>query len=335
MRIPGIVLLLAAAACGCGDPSAGKRLDGAGSSFVDPMMQEWAAAYKKEKGVSVNYQSKGSGAGIKGMTSQDVHFGCSDAPLNDEQVEICKERNGEVIHVPLCMGAIVLAYNLKDVPDLVFDGKALIGIFSGAITSWDDPAIAKLNPGKTLPKLKVTVARRSDASGSTFILTDYFTKVDKDGWKPGRGTEIKWPVGTGAKGTDGVASLIKQTEGTIGYVEQIYAVDNKLPFASVINASGKAIKPDTKSVTAAAATVAIPDDLRYSITDAPGEGAYPLAGTVWAIVYVKQPAAVAKQVKELLWWITHEGQALTGKLHYAALPDSLVKRIEKKLDLIK
>ncbi len=329
----GFVLL--ALACGCGGGAASNRLDGAGSTFVEPMMQEWAEKYNGAKGVAINYQGKGSGAGIKGMTSQDVHFGCSDAPLNDEQIEICKERNGEVLHVPLCMGAIVLAYNLKDLPDLVFDGKTLIGIFSGAITSWDHEAIAKLNPGKTLPKLKITVARRSDASGSTYILTDYFTKVDKAAWKPGRGTEIKWPVGTGAKGTDGVAALVKQTEGTIGYVEMIYALDNKIPFGQVINSKGKAVKAEMKSVTAAAAAADIPDDLRYSITDPPGEDAYPIAGTVWAIVYVKQPAAVAQRLKDFLWWVTHDGQRLTDKLHYAPLPAALVKKIEAKLALIK
>ena len=205
-------LLLAGLLClGCGDTKS--RLEGAGSSFVDPMMQEWAGLYKKAKGVPVNYQSKGSGAGIKMMTGQEVDFGCSDAPLNDEQLSECKAAGGDVIHVPLCMGAIVPAYNLPDLPDLTFDGPTLIAIFLGKITRWNDPALAKLNPGKDLPDVKISVAFRSDASGSSYILTDYFTQIDADAWTPGKGTAPKFPTGTGAKGNDGVAGLVKGTRG--------------------------------------------------------------------------------------------------------------------------
>jgi phosphate ABC transporter phosphate-binding protein len=325
-------LLLAGLLClGCGDTKA--RLEGAGSSFVDPIMQEWAGLYKKSRGVPVNYQSKGSGAGIKMMTGQEVDFGCSDAPLSDEQLKECKDTGGDVLHVPLCMGAIVPAYNLPDLPDLVFDGPTLIAIFLGKITRWNDPALASLNPGKNLPDEKISVAFRSDASGSSYILTDYFTQIDRAAWTPGKGVAPKFPAGTGAKGNDGVAGLIKGTRGTIGYVELIYALKNNLPYGRVVNARGKAVKAEMKSVTAAAATADVPDDLRYSIVNAPGEDAYPISGTVWAIAYVKQGPWGGK-LKDFLWWVTHEGQKEMEKLHYAPLPEGLVKKIEGKLGLI-
>jgi phosphate transport system substrate-binding protein len=333
------VLLAALAACaslfGLGCSGDGKRpLQGAGSTFVDPIMQEWASVYKKEKGVTVNYQAKGSGAGISMMTNKEVDFGCSDAPLNEEQIATAKEKGGEVIHIPLCMGGIVPAYNLPDLPDLVFSGEVLMKIYLEKITSWDDPELVKLNPMKKLPKEKISVAYRSDASGSTYILTDYFMKIDKEAWTPRRGTTIKFPVGTGSKGTDGVAGFVKQNKGAIGYVELIYALKNDIPYGSVINAAGNPIKADMKSVTAAAATAEIPDDLRYSITNAPGKDAYPIAGTVWAIVYTKQPARKAEPVREFLTWVTHDGQKLTEKLHYAPLPEVVVKKIDDKLKKI-
>ncbi len=326
----GVTATLVGLGCGGSGPRA---LQGAGSTFVDPLMQEWAVHYKKEKGITVNYQAKGSGAGISMMSEKKVDFGCSDAPLNDEQLDEAKNQGGDVIHVPLCMGAIVPAYNLPGVPDLVFSGKALVDIYLGKITSWDDDALKKLNPNARLPAEKISVAYRSDSSGSTDILTDYFTKIAGKDWTPGRGTAIKFPVGTGSKGTDGVAGFIKQTRGAIGYVELIYA-HNKIPYGAVINRKGKAVKGSMKSVTAAAAAAEIPDDLRYSITNAPGEDAYPIAGTVWAIVYTRQPARKVKPLRDFLTWITHDGQQYTDQLHYAALPDKLVKKIDAKLELI-
>jgi phosphate transport system substrate-binding protein len=265
------------------------------------------------------------------MTKKEVDFGCSDAPLNEEQLKTAEESGGEVVHIPLCMGAIVPAYNLPDAPELVFSGPVLMNIYLGKIKKWNDPALVKLNPGKNLPKLDISVAYRSDSSGSTYILTDYFMKIDDQAWSPRRGTSIAFPVGTGSKGTDGVAGFVKQTEGAIGYVELIYALKNKIPYGSVINAKGKAIKGDMKSVTAAAATAEIPDDLRYSITNAPGEDAYPIAGTVWAIVFTKQPAKKAEPLREFLTWITHDGQKHVEKLHYAPLPEKVVKKIDAKL----
>lgn len=330
MRALCFLPVLTILALGCGDSPRRVRLEGAGSSFVDPLMQEWAGIYKKTQSVAINYQSKGSGAGIKMMTGQEVDFGCSDAPLSDEQLADCQKAKGEVIHVPLCMGAIVPAYNLPDLPDLIFDGPTLMQIYLGKITMWNDPALVKLNPGKTLPEEKITVAFRSDASGSTFILTDYFTQIDKAAWTPGKGTAPKFPVGTGAKGSDGIAGLIKGTRGTIGYVEMIYAMKNGIPYGRVVNAKGKAIKAEMSSVTAAAATATIPDDLRYSIVNPPGEEAYPISGTVWAIAYTKQ-GAKAKPVKDFLTWATHEGQKEMESLHYARLPEAVVKKIEAKL----
>jgi phosphate transport system substrate-binding protein len=298
------------------------------------MMQDWASAYSKAKGVEVNYQAKGSGAGIHMMTDKEVDFGCSDAPLNEEQLEKAKEAGGEVIHIPLCMGGIVPAYNLPGVPDLVFSGQVLMDIYLGNITHWDDKELKKLNPKAKLPHKEIAVAFRSDSSGSTHILTDYFTKINKEAWTPGVSTAIKFPTGTGSKGTAGVAGFVKNNEGAIGYVELIYAIKNEIPYGAVLNQKGKAIKADTKSVTAAAATAKIPEDLRYSITDPPGEDAYPISGTVWALVYVNQPADKVKPLTDFLTWATHDGQELCEKQHYARLPEGLVKKIEGKLKKI-
>jgi phosphate transport system substrate-binding protein len=330
-------VLLGCATCtgcsGCG--GGGQRLDGAGSSFVDPMMQEWASIYEKDKGVKINYQSRGSGAGIDMMTGQEVDFGCSDSPLNDNQLAKAKAKNGDVIHVPLCMGAIVPIYNVPGDPELHFTGEVLADIYLGNVKKWNDPEIVKLNPGAKLPDLEIAVVRRSDSSGSTFIWTDYFTKVSKK-WDKGASTAVEWPVGVGQKGNDNVAGHVKRTEGAIGYVELIYALKNDIKFGTVKNQTGKDIKADTKSVTAAAAGFAdkIPDDLRYSLTNAPGEDSYPISGTVWAILYVKQPPDKGKKLKDFLTWATHEGQKETAKLHYAALPEELVKKVEGKLALI-
>lgn len=325
MRV--VCFLAVLLAFGCGDVKT--RLEAAGSSFVDPMMQEWAAAYRKEHGVPLNYQSKGSGAGVRMMTMREVDFGCSDAPMTDEQLDECRANGGDVIHVPLCLGAIVPAYNLPDLPDLVFDGPTLIAIYLGHVTRWDDPALAKLNPGRELPARKISVAFRSDASGSTHVFTDFLTQAGA-AWTPGRGTAVRFPAGTGAKGNDGVAGLIKNTPGTIGYVELIYALKNDLPHGRVVNPKGKAVKAEMRSVTAAAATACVPDDLRYSIVNAPGEDAYPISATVWAIAYVDQ-GPWGGRLRDFLHWATHDGQAHAERLHYAPLPEGLVKKVEAQL----
>ena len=276
--LPAFAALVTLTATGCPGGGGGgttKRLDGAGSSFVDPMMQEWAQIYNKEKGVQVNYQSKGSSAGIKMMTDKEVDFGCSDAPFNDEQIATCGEKNGEVLHLPLCMGAIVPAYNLDGVSDLVFDGPTLLKIFMGEIANWNDPALAKLNPKAKLPDQKISVSFRSDSSGSTYILSDYFTAIDKQAWTPGKGTALEFPVGTASKGNDGVAGFVKQTDGSIGYVELIYALKNSISYGSMVNSKGKTIKASMESVTAAAATATIPSDLRLLDRQLQGRGRLP------------------------------------------------------------
>ena len=213
------------------------------------------------------------------MTDKEVDFGCSDAPLNAEQLETCKEKNGDVLHLPAVHGRDRAGLQPRGVPDLVLDGPTLLKIFLGEIANWNDPALVKLNPKAKLPDEKISVAFRSDSSGSTYILSDYFTEIDKQAWTPGKGTAIKFPVGTGSKGNDGVAGFVKQTKGAIGYVELIYAMKNSIPYASMVNAKGKTIKASMESVTAAAASAKIPDDLRYSIVNAPGEDAYPIAGS--------------------------------------------------------
>ncbi len=319
---------------GSGGASAGvKRLDGAGSSFVDPLMQEWSTAYAKEKGVRVNYQSKGSGAGIDMMTEKKVDFGATEAPMTDNQLQKAKDVNGEVIHVPLVMGGVVPAYNLPDAPDVKFTGKVLADIYLGKVTKWNDPALKELNPDAKLPDREIAVVRRSDSSGTTFIWTDFLAKSSKD-WNKGVSTAIEWPTGVGQKGTDGVAGHVKRTPGALGYVELIYALKNNIPFGAVQNSAGKFVKADLKSVTAAASAALekIPDDLRYTLTNAPGEDAYPVAGTTWAVLYTRQPPEKAKPLVEFLRWVTHEGQDRAEALHYAKLPEGLVKRVDRKLD---
>jgi phosphate transport system substrate-binding protein len=330
---------------GCGGSSgdgAGsvKRLNGAGATFIYPVMTKWAAEYEKAKGVQINYQSIGSGGGIQQMTAKTVDFGSSDAPMNEEQLNKAKETGGEVVHIPLAMGAAVPAYNLDAVKEpLVFDGTALAEIFLGKITKWNDPALKKLNPNAALPDLDIAVVHRSDGSGTTYIWVDYLTKVSPDEWgkKVGVGTSVNWPVGVGQKGNEGVAGQVKRTPGSIGYIELIYALQNNIAFGLVKNQEGIAIKPSLESVTAAAANSLdkIQDDLRYSLTDAPGKDSYPISGTNWALIYVNQPSDKGKAVVDFLRWCTHEGQEFCEGLHYAKLPKVLVERLEKKLDSVK
>jgi phosphate transport system substrate-binding protein len=317
------------------NPNAGVRLEGAGSTFVDPMMQEWSKIYENEKRGQIDYQATGSGAGISKMMKKEVLFGCSDDPLSDKQITDAKK---EVLHIPLCMGALVIAYNLDGNPDLVFDGQTLIDIYLGNIKKWNDDRIKKLQKPEVadkLPDLDIAVAYRSDSSGSTAILTDYFTKVNKDAWKPGKGKTINFPAGTGCKETNGVAGYVKGNKGAIGYVELLYAKNNGIKYASIVNSKGKTIAPTPKSITAAAASVKIPDDLRYSITNADGDDAYPIAGTVWAIVYAQQPEDKAKPLADFLTWVTHDGQKHCEKLDYAPLPENIVKKIDEKIKKIR
>jgi phosphate transport system substrate-binding protein len=325
---------------GGGGSGEAKRLNGEGSSFVYPLMTKWASEYEKAKGVQVNYNQTGSGAGIQQMISKTEDFGCSDAPLNDDELNKARAAGGEVVHIPLAMGAVVPIYNLPEVKKpLRFNGQVLAAIFLEKIKKWNDPALAKLNPGVDLPPTDILTVHRSDGSGTTYVFTDYLSKVSPDDWKPqvGRSTSVKWPGGVAAKGNPGVAGKVAQSPGSIGYVELIYALQSKIAFGFVQNKEGEFPEPGLESVTAAAkgALANIPDDLRYSITNAPGKESYPISGTVWAVLYVNQPADKGPALVEFLRWVTHDGQQYTKDLQYARLPDELVKRIDDKLALIK
>ncbi len=303
------------------------------------MMSKWAAEYDKAKGVEVNYQSIGSGGGIQQMTAKTADFGCTDGPMNEEQLQKAKDGGGDVVHVPLVMGAVVPAYNLAEVKEpLVFSGPVLADIFLGKIKKWDDPAIQELNPGAKLPDKAIGVVHRSDGSGTTYIWVDYLSKVSPD-WKTkvGVATSVEWPCGEGAKGNEGVSGRVKATAGSIGYIELIYALQNDIKFGKVQNKAGAAIKADLASVSAAAENSLnnLPEDLRYSITDADGKDSYPISGTTWAVLYVNQPADKGQQVVDFLRWCTHDGQQFCEDLHYAKLPKGLVEKVEKKLDAVK
>jgi phosphate transport system substrate-binding protein len=321
---------------GCGKQA--ERISGGGSSFVYPMMGRWASEYEKRKGVQVNYQSIGSGGGIQQMTEKTVDFGCTDAPMNEEQLKKAASIGGEVVHIPLVMGAVVVAYNLDEVKEpLQFSGPVLADIYLGKIKKWNDKAISQLNPGVNLPDKNIAVVHRSDGSGTTFIWVDYLCKVS-DEWKSkvGLGVSVNWPEGVGQKGNEGVAGQVKRAPGSIGYIELIYALKNDIKYGLVENQEKVAVKPTLQSVTAAAASsiADIPDTLRYSLTNAKGKDAYPICGTVWAVLYVKQSSDKGKTVVDFLRWITHDGQQFAEELHYAKLPKELVDRLEKKLDQV-
>jgi len=351
-RLTGIALLacLTIIALGCGgnagpsgSSSAGtktaKRLNGAGSSFVNDMMLKWSSVYNKEKGIEVNYQSVGSGAGIQKLKDKLVDFGCSDAPLSEDNLEKFKEIGGGAVHIPVVMGGVVVAYNLTGLEQpLRFSGPVLADIFLGKITKWNDAALQALNPDVKLPDKAVAVVHRSDGSGTTDIWTDFLCKASPE-WKSkvGRNTAVEWPCGVGQKGSEGISGHVGRTDGAIGYVELIYAAKNNIPYGLVKNKEGEFIKPTLESVTAAAngALDEIPDDLRYSITDPKGKDSYPISGTTWAIVFVKQEPDKAVAIDEFLRWITHEGQKYAAELQYAALPPKLVERVDKKLALLK
>jgi phosphate transport system substrate-binding protein len=334
----GALGLLSIALLGCGGKGGSERITGGGSSFIAPMMKKWSAEYAKAKSVEIDYTSSGSGNGVTQMIEKRIDFGCTDAPMNSEQLDKARQSGGDVVHIPLAMGGIVAIYNLPDLDKpLRFTGEVLAQIFLGKITKWNDPALAKLNEGVKLPDLSITVAHRADASGTSYIFTDYLSKVSPE-WKAkvGTSTEPKWPVGSGGVKNPAVAQIVSDTKGAIGYVELIYALeDEKLKRGLVQNKAGEFVEASLESVTAAAANLKdVPDDLRFSMTDADGKESYPISGTVWMVLYTKQPTK-SKEFKDMIHWLTHEGQELTKTLHYARLPQEMVDRIDKKLELIK
>ena len=310
-------------------------INGAGATFPYPIYSKWFDEYAKvDPSVRFNYQSIGSGGGQKQIMAQTVDFGASDGPMSDENLS---KAPGKLLHIPTVAGAVVMSYNLPDSPALTFDGDAIAGMYLGTIKKWNDPKIAALNPGVKLPDNDIVVVHRSDGSGTTFIFTDYLSKVSPE-WKQkvGNNTSVKWPTGIGAKGNEGVSGQVKQVPGAIGYIELIYALQNKLDFAQLKNAEGKIVKPSLESVTAALSTAEIPDDFRFSMTNAPGPDAYPICGATWLLVYQDQKdPAKGKKLVEFLKWALSKGEAMAKALDYAPLPESVQQRVLKRIDEIK
>ena len=308
-------------------------INGAGATFPNPMYSKWFDEYHKIKGdLEINYQSIGSGGGIKQVTEGTVDFGATDGPMNDDQLKAYQEKHGfPILHFPTVLGADVPSYNIPGVnAELNFTQEALAGIFLGKITKWNDPAIAGANKGVSLPGNDIVVVHRSDGSGTTYIWTDYLSKVSEE-WKNkvGKGTSVNWPVGLGGKGNEGVAGLIKQTPNSFGYVELIYAVQNNMLYGKVRNSSGALIKADLASVTAAAANAAktIPDDFRVSITDAPGKTAYPISSFTWLLIPSKFSDGTKRDaIKGFVKWMLTDGQKYTEALSYAKLPKEVVAK---------
>jgi phosphate transport system substrate-binding protein len=311
------------------------QIDGAGATFPFPIYSKWFSEYNKvHPDVEVNYQSIGSGGGIRQLTQQTVFFGASDGPMTDEQL---KAAPGAIVHLPTVLGGVVPIYNVPEVRgELRFSGPVLADIILGKITKWNDPAIAALNKGVNLPKTDIVVAHRSDGSGTTFIFVDYLSKVSPEfKQKVGVATSVNWPVGVGGKGNEGVSGLVKQTPGAIGYVELIYALQNKIDFGLVQNAAGEFVRCSIDSVTAAASSAAsqMPADFRVSITNSPGTGVYPISSFTWLLFYEDpKDKQRAKIMVDFTKWALTEGQKFTKDLGYAPLPANVVKL---ELDAIK
>jgi phosphate transport system substrate-binding protein len=312
-------------------PAAGAQtvqIDGAGATFPYPIYSKWFSEYnKKNPSVQINYQSIGSGGGIRQLTEQTVFFGASDGPMTTEQLG---KAPGHVLHLPTVLGGVVPIYNLKDNPDLKFSGETLAAIFSRKITKWNDAAIAKENPGVTLPQQDITVVHRADGSGTTYIWCDFLSKVSPEyKQKIGVATSVPWPTDTvGGKGNEGVAGLVQQTPGSIGYVELIYAVQNKLAYGAVKNMEGEFLKASLDSVTAAGAATEgkMPPDFRVSIANAPGKGAYPASSFTWLLLYENAKDKKKAQIMvDFVKWALTDGQKFASELGYAPLPASVVK----------
>ncbi len=307
-----------------------QKITGAGATFPYPMYSKWFSEYSAaHPGVEINYQSIGSGGGIRQVTAGTVDFGASDGPMTDEQIAQSKIK---LIHIPTVMGADVPAYNIPGVQDVKFSPDVLADIFLGKITNWNDPRIAKDNAGVHFPDQKIIVIHRSDGSGTTYIWTDYLSKVSKE-WAngPGKGTAVSWPTGIGGKGNEGVAGLVRLTPGALGYIELIYALQNKISYGSVKNPAGNFLLATTDGVTEAAASVKqMPDDFRVSITNAPGAKAYPISSFTWLLVPVKsQDPAKGKVIKDMLSWIIKSGESEATSLSYAPLPANVAEKVLK------
>jgi phosphate transport system substrate-binding protein len=315
--------------------SAQMMINGAGATFPYPIYSKWFDEYAKvDPSVRFNYQSIGSGGGQKQILAQTVDFGASDGPMSDANLA---KAPGKLLHIPTVAGAVVMTYNLPGDPTLKLDGDTIADIYLGHIKKWNDPKLTALNPGVSLPDQPIVVVHRSDGSGTTFIFTNYLSKVSPE-WKQkvGNETSVSWPTGLGGKGNEGVSGQVKQTPGAIGYVELIYAIQNKMPYADLKNAAGNFVKPTLDSVTAAMATAKVPDDFRFTMTNAPGKDAYPIAGATWLLVYQHQKdAAKGKKLVEFLRWAETKGEQMAKDLDYAPLPSNLQARVLKRISEIK
>lgn len=341
-RLTLIGLVLAAAllaGCGKGHEEASSSgpmlINGAGATFPYPLYSKWFDEYARvDPSVRFNYQSIGSGGGQKQILEQTVDFGASDGPMSDANLAKAPRK---LLHIPTVAGAVVVTYNLPGAPKLKLDGPVLADIFLGKITKWNDPRLVDLNPGVSLPNTDLIVVHRSDGSGTTYIFTDYLTTVSPDWAKQvGHNTSVRWPVGLGAKGNEGVAGQVKQLPGTIGYVELAYAHQNTLPFADMKNADGKLITPTIESITEALATAKIPDDFRFSMVNAPGPSAYPIAGATWLLVYQDQPDhEKGQKLVQFLEWAMTKGEGMAAALDYAPLPDNVRERVLARIKTIK
>ena len=311
-------------------------LNGAGATFPYPMYSKWFSEYHKlHSDIQINYQSIGSGGGIRQVLANTVDFGASDGPMTDEQLSQSKVK---ILHIPTVLGSVVPAYNVPGVSgEIKFTPQALAGIFLGKITSWNDPALVKENASLNLPNQPIVVVHRSDGSGTTFIFTDYLSKVSSE-WQNtvGKGTSVKWPLGLGNKGNEGVAGMIRQLPGSIGYVELIYAVQNKIPYGVVKNAAGTYVKASLESTTAAAASVkTMPADFRVSITNAPGKDAYPISSFTWLLIPTQSKDNKGKILADFLTWMVDDGQKMAQELTYAPLPESVAQKVKAAIKEVK
>ena len=332
-----LAMALALVAAMIGSASAETNLNGAGATFPNPIYQKWFSEYHNaHQDVQINYQSIGSGGGIQQLTSGTVDFGASDGPMTDEQLS---KVSGKVFHIPTVLGAVVPMYNINGVTgELKFTGEVLADIYLGNIKKWNDPKLAKDNPGVKFPDEEIVVVHRSDGSGTTYIFTDYLSKVSS-AWKDkvGKGTSVNWPAGLGGKGNEGVSGMVKQTEGSLGYVELIYAVSNKMSYGTVQNAAGTFVKASLESVTAAAASVKdMPEDFRVSITNAPGKDAYSISSFTWLLVPAEwTDAGKEKAFVDFLTWMVDKGQSMTSALQYAPLPKNVAAKVKARIKEVK
>ncbi len=330
-------LFLAAAIICVASQGLAQKLNAAGATFPEPIYSKWFSEYSAQHpGVQINYQPIGSGGGIRQTTAGTVDFGASDGPMTDEQIAASKVK---LVHIPTVLGAVVPIYNLPGVnTELKFSPDVLADIYLGKITNWNDPRIAKDNPGVNLPATKINVVHRSDGSGTTYIFTDYLSKVSPE-WKSnvGKNTAVAWPVGIGAVRSEGVAAMVRQLPGTIGYVELIYALQNKIQYGYVKNAAGNWVKGSIDGVTEAAANVkAMPADYRVSITNAPGKESYPISSFTWLLIPTQpQDAAKAKVIKDFLNWMLDHGQSEVSALYYAPLPKTVADKVRGTVGQLK